>query len=753
MMIKFFNGSIRKKLVYIVLLATLPVFLVLLTNEFYHRAADVDSAKNDTMIYLRGFSEVQRNITESTKTLLRTISEMPEIKSEDSKGSAKILGTLLKANPIYTNVLLLNRSGEVVAMGKGKKANLNFADRKQFKDAMKTGRFAAGEFVVGKATKKSIFPFAMPVLDSSGSPQGAIIIGVSLDHYGELFIGSNFPKNSFFGLCDHNGIRLYRYPSVEGGGVGSPIKPLVFNAAKQTEKAGTLEAVTTDSLDRIIAFEPIRLASADSPYMYMFMGVSKTSVLEEANADLVHGAIVSIISLCLALVLALTLGRRTIAAQVDKLAEAAQKLGQGDGDVSSRVDYDDGEIGQLGLAFDAMAQELHVREVDLQDAKEKAETANVAKDEFLANISHEVRTPLNGVMGMLQLLQETKVDTEQSFFLNTALQSSKSLLRVLNDLLDFIKAGASKLELYEELFDLKELVEQSVNLFQLQVCDKGLSLDYHIDPSTKGQYVGDVGRIRQVLFNLLGNAIKFTQSGSIKVEVYSLPHPEEGRDRLFFSIEDTGVGIPDDKIEYVFDAFTQVDGSLSRQYQGTGLGLPIVKKLVTLMGGNSAVESELGVGTTVLFCVLVGSGDSAFRDKVENAPDSPAQESLKILLVEDERVNKIMAQTLLEKMGHHVTWAGNGKMCLEHLKENTYDVILMDIQMPLINGIEATKMIRSGAEFSSVASLPIIALSAHAAEADKEEAFKAGMDDYIVKPFEKEVLEKILNRVARGEFN
>ncbi|WP_158947850.1 response regulator [Pseudodesulfovibrio cashew] len=743
------HGSIRKKLIFLVLLATLPVFAVLLVNQVNERNDDVRLAEQDIIIFLHGFSEVQRGITDSTRTLLGTISELPEIRNGDPVGSRRILSTLLKANPIYTNAILVDLAGKVVAMGRGQDKGLNFSDRKQFRDAVRTKRFASGEFVIGKQTGNSIFPFGMPVLNEDGGVEGVVLIGVDLEVFGGLYDKSRYPGGAFFGLCDHRGLRLYRHPMPEGLNLGDPIVRRVFEAAKGEDRPGLLNAVTSEGVPRIVAFEPLRLTPDDPPYMYMFMGLDHASIVARANRSLLYGAVVAVISLCCALLFAWLLGWKAIAAKIDRLALAARRLGRGEEGVSSGVPYEDGEIGQLAQSFDTMSVLLKKREVDLHAAKEAAEAANKAKDEFLANISHEVRTPLNGVMGMLQLAKEAAVCEEQRSYLNTALDSSRSLLRVLNDLLDFIKVGAGKLELLEEPFDLKELLEQVAGLFRQQVAEKGVSLETEIHSCASGYYLGDAGRLRQVMFNLMGNAIKFTHTGSITIEVSAEAEGKEGIVRLDFAIKDTGVGIPEDKLEYIFDAFTQVDGSLSREYQGTGLGLPIVKNLVSLMGGKCVLKSTVGKGTMVFFSVKMlrgrkPGGEAPVRVRPVESPP------LRILLVEDERVNRIMARSLLDKMGHTVVTAENGAAALGVLLEQSVDVVLMDIQMPVMDGLEATRIIRTSPEHRGHATVPVIALSAHAADHDKQRARKAGVNEYLTKPFEKEALMRVLLTVIPG---
>lgn len=386
-------------------------------------------------------------------------------------------------------------------------------------------------------------------------------------------------------------------------------------------------------------------------------------------------------------------------------------------------------------------------EKELSEAKESAVLASKAKDEFLANISHEIRTPLNGIMGMLQLLQNSNMETELRENVDVALQSSRKLLRVLDDILDFSKIEVGTLEIFEEPFNLRGLIDECIELFKFQATEKAISLSYSVHPTAEGNYIGDEGRIRQVLFNLLGNAIKFTDSGSINLSVNASSRVNGKSKSLHFSVKDTGIGVPEDKIESIFESFTQVDGSLCRKYKGAGLGLSIVKRLIGLMNGTIEIHSELGSGTNVNFKItLKVTNDSP---KIEKNIDGKYTKKapLKILLVEDELVNRLMARKILEKMGHDIVCAENGKDCLELLKKEDVDVILMDIQMPVLDGLEATRRIRTYKRYKNFQNIPIIALSAHATKKNKETAAKAGVDGYISKPFEWALLEKTLGEI------
>lgn len=436
--------------------------------------------------------------------------------------------------------------------------------------------------------------------------------------------------------------------------------------------------------------------------------------------------------------------------QISRTGDEIEYLGESFNQMIAAIEASQAQVKEYQ---DLLEDRILERTEQLETALRAALAASQAKSEFLANVSHELRTPMTGVIGMLDLVLETGLSAEQRDQISTAQNCAHSLLALLNDLLDLSKAEAGRMVLEEIPFDLRKVVSDSVRTHAVKASEKGVDLSWTVEPAVPRTVVGDPLRFRQILANLLSNAVKFTDEGYVRVAVTLRPPALTAKPlQIRVRVSDSGAGIPKDKQQVIFDKFTQADGSISRKYGGTGLGLAIARKLAELQGGSIHLESEEGRGSTftleIPFAAAPADRPAPAQARSAREEVRPSPERGRILLVEDNMINQKVVLSLLRKRGYAVDVANNGIEALDRLNAAVYALVLMDIQMPMLDGLETTRRIRADQRFKA---LPVIAMTAHAMNGDKERCLEAGMNGYLAKPVDhKHLLRTIEQHLSAG---
>jgi len=436
-----------------------------------------------------------------------------------------------------------------------------------------------------------------------------------------------------------------------------------------------------------------------------------------------------------------------------KLTDAAKQVKRQGPGFQLKVHQQD-ELGEVASAFNKMSHSLQSNYKEIQQARQEAEQASESKSRFLASMSHEIRTPMNGVLGILTLLQETKLTKEQNHLVNTATESGELLLSIINDILDFSRMEANTLILEQKPFSVKDCINGTIESFTASVSKKNLNLIATYHNTIPDVVIGDVHRFKQILLNLIGNAIKFTSEGTIEVAVSSVQHKE---DKIVLNCEviDTGIGIESTALSYLFDEFTMVDQGYSRSRDGSGLGLAICKRLAALMDGEISVSSQKGDGSTFAFNVTLGIDDSLPKVNQPTTLSKPFSisstiKNSRILVAEDNTANQLVIINMFKNVGMEIDIAQNGQQAVDMVRNNDYNLIFMDISMPEKDGLEACQDIRQLSD-SEKSSVPIVALTAHALTGDRNQFINAGMNDYLSKPMRMSQIVSMLNKYIDEE--
>jgi len=727
-----------------VLLAVLPALGIILHNGLVSRDDAVLHAQQELVRIVTALAEAQQRTTDVTRQTLAILAIMDEIRDRDIAACAGIFARILQHNPLYTNIALTDRSGDVLVSAVPM-AFPSLADRKHFKDALRTKAFSSGEYIVSRATAISSFPFAYPIIDEQGEVSGVLTVALDLSKFHSFFEGQHLPEGSFLGVTDHEGRRIFRSFVDASFPLGSFVSPGAWKAAQEGGERGTFVSKGSDGLSRISAFHKIRLEPDAPAYMTIFIGMPEAAIGSDASRAMGTGLILSACAAVLALAMAWVAERVFITPRIRSLVLAAERFRTGDYGTPTGVNHEAGELGLLASALDRMAQQRQFALDELRKAKDAAEDASRSKTEFLANMSHEIRTPLNGVLGMLQLLESTRPNAEQREYVETAIRSTNRLTRLLSDILDLSRIESNKLVIQEDNFAVADVRQSILDIFGAPAREKGLRLEVRVDPRIPAHLFGDEARLRQILFNLVGNAIKFTPNGHVEVNFALASNPGDSPCLIRCTVMDTGVGIPSERLKDIFEPFIQVEGSSVRTHQGAGLGLAIVRRLADLMHGQLGIESTPGEGTTVGVTLPFGIGSVPVRARRSTKEEHV--DGCRVLLVEDDAVNRMAMERILGKFGCTVLGAGNGREALDALGREKFDIVFMDVQMPVMDGMEATRIIREELGLA----VPVVAMTAYAMAGDRERFLSCGMDDYVSKPVDMGRLRQVVASIMSRE--
>lgn len=752
---RFLGFGLTTRLVLLTVIAVLPALAIQAYNEYDLRRAREDDIRQRVIQITRQFGEEMGELREGARQLLVALTRFSWIDTTDPTQCNQHLAALKAGLPNYDSLSVADSNGRTVCSSSPTTPAV-VADMPFFKRALATDGLAVGDYWQDPVSGVQVIQFAMRFAGPDGKVAGVVSAALDLKWLTARLADRGLSTGASILIADRDGNIISRLPN--------PEVLIGKNMRKTHEKimdgntAGWEEAKGVDGITRIFGYVPAALPPYD---LFLSAGLPKAEAFTDIDRATERGVELIFAGLVVAIIAALYGGWHFIKRPIQDLTRAAMNWRDGNYEARAVAGGSGSEFDHLTLAFNEMADAVSSRQAAQKKAEaelvelastleerverrtEELALANRVKSQFLANMSHEIRTPMNGVLGMLELLLSDELTPKQRRFALTAFRSAESLLHIVNGVLDLSKIEAGKLYISAEPFNLHTMIEESVELFAGAARSKKINLAQLISPNTPRNVIGDEGRIRQVLTNVLGNAIKFTSAGEVVLYVNAT---DLGADqtRVEFRVRDTGIGIPPEKQRDIFDIFAQADGSTTRRYGGSGLGLSIARQLCEMMGGSISVESEPGVGSTFRFSITVGKmSDDA---SAEVSEDRPALKGKSALVVDDNETNLEIIESHLARMGVRTRPVTDPIAALGILEESAdngilFDFVLIDKNLPTIDGCELARRIRANKMLSDVR---IVMLSS----SDDTGEMRTGHERWLMKPVRRTELYECLSLVA-----